>query len=384
MKMKNRVLALVLALAVLLGMAGCAAAGQEQGGYSGRVDGVKFDLPALGDAVSQHTQQQAQALADIRADEDFEKIFTHAQGVWEYSQPEPVKLSWTAEGKSPIEQYVVTLSTQADMSDAFYSQSTQEQSLEVCNLELGTTYYWTVGAVLEGKTVTSGPAHFTTAGDGPRNLDVPGVSNVRDVGGWRTADGGRVKQGMLYRCGRLNTSNIDTVKIEIKEDGISMLRDVLGVKTELDVRADEEAVYLSKSPLGGEVAYHRIPMLWDGNILQENPEPLRQIFALLAQEENYPMIIHCNIGTDRTGLICFLVNALLGVSEYDLCVDYVFSNFAAIKGSRSADTIREEYLPLINKAAGETLSERTYNYLLEQDVAQADLDAVIRIMKESA
>ena len=42
------------------------------------------------------------------------------------------------------------------------------------------------------------------------------------------------------------------------------------------------------------------------------------------------LLLHCSIGTDRTGVICFLINALLGVSEEDLYKDYLFSMFGMI------------------------------------------------------
>ncbi len=370
-----RLAAVVLVLALVL--SGCTG-----GGYKGRVDGVSFTLPALGDNVCLRTQLQLDALADVEANGGvLDYLAYHVQGIWENSQPEPVALTWTAEAADTIDSYTVTVSKQADLSQPVYVLETTEPAAEITNLERGTTYYWTVTVHCGEKAVTSRAASFTTDTAGPRSLDVDGLSNARDCGGWATSDGGTVKQGLLYRCGRLNTSNIDTVRIEITDDGIHTLRDELGVRTELDLRGDEESVYLTQSPLGDGVSYYRIPMEWSGNILQLNEPQIRQVFSLLADEANYPLIVHCNIGTDRTGLICFLVNALLGVSEEDLCLDYAFSNFASIGGSRSADTITYSYLPLINECSGDTLSERTYNYLLQIGVPAEQLDAVISILK---
>ncbi len=351
--------------------------------YEETVDGVKFFIPAVGDSISQLTQQQADCVKSFSENGNYHEIAKYAQGIWENSQPEPVKLSWTADTEGTVSDYTVTVSEMADMTDAFFKQTTAATEIGVYNLKLGTTYYWTVTVNLDDKAITSDVMQFTTDDMAPRNLRVDGVSNVRDLGGWKTEDGGSVRQGMIYRCGRLNVSNIDSLKLDITEDGIHTLRDVLGVKTEIDVREDEEAVFISESPLGSDVDYYRFPMTWDANILEENAEAIRQTFALLAREENYPMILHCNIGTDRTGLLCFLVNALLGVSETDLCIDYMFSNFAAIKGNRTVDTIQEDYLTVICQAPGDTLSQQTYNYLAGIGVPTEQLDEVIRILKDT-
>lgn len=118
-----------------------------------------------------------------------------------------------------------------------------------------------------------------------------------------------------------------------------------------------------------------------GNYLSLNKGRLKEVFSVLGDESKYPLIIHCSIGTDRTGLICFLVNGLLGVSEKDLYQDYLFSNFGFIHGLRTPSAINN-YLKQINFMSGDTLEEKFYNYLVSCDVAKEDLDNIIRIMKE--
>ena len=113
-----------------------------------------------------------------------------------------------------------------------------------------------------------------------------------------------------------------------------------------------------------------------------NEDVLKDVFSVLGDKNNYPIVIHCSIGTDRTGLLCFLINALLGVSEEDLYRDYLFSNFGNIGGSRSYSII-DTYIMNISSAQGDSLAERTYNYLLGIGVSKTDLDKVINIMTEN-
>ncbi len=374
--MRRTCLSVLLCIALLFTVTGCA---KQSSGYSDTVAGVCFSLSDLGTEVNIHTQMQKQMIAETIEDVASNSFLYYAQGQEEQSRPMPVTLTWTAE---PADSYTVTVSKNENMSNAVFIQVTAENALDIYNLEVGATYYWTVTAHTAEKQITSGTAFFTTDSQAPRNLYIDGITNVRDLGGWKTADGGSVKQGMIYRCGRLNESSVVEMNIEITNSGIHAFKDVLGVKTELDIRGDEEAANITQSPMGKDVNYIRIPMGFEGDIIQNNAKQIKQVFAALGGENNYPVCIHCNIGTDRTGLLCFLVNALLGVSETDLVLDYTFSNFGNIGGGRGAEQILDVYLPVLQTAQGDSLSEKTYNFLLDIGVAKEDLDAVISIMKE--
>ena len=54
----------------------------------------------------------------------------------------------------------------------------------------------------------------------------------------------------------------------------------------------------------------------------------KEIFELLANEDNYPVFYHCNAGADRTGTLTFLINGLLGVSYEDLTKDFELTSFS--------------------------------------------------------
>lgn len=90
--------------------------------------------------------------------------------------------------------------------------------------------------------------------NGPRNLYVGGVTNVRDIGGYTTLSGDTVRQGRIIRCGKLHSSD-GTQRISAK--GIAQMRDDLGVKSEIDLRKASSNEYggVTNSMLGADVNY---------------------------------------------------------------------------------------------------------------------------------
>ena len=358
--MKKAVKIIAAAAAIVMALSGCSAASQT-GGAAPNEETVKL-----------HTYSQSAFLGSSDS-----LIGVYARGTDEKSRPKPVELEWDGDDGS----VVISISESEDMSDAA-TYDAQGGSLEVYNLKIGTDYYWTVTSSAGVSEVYT----FTTADEAPRNLYIDGITNARDVGGRRTQSGARVKQGMIYRCGRLNESDVDYVNIEITQSGKSVMLDELGIKTEIDVRLDynNENGTITESPLGSGVQYINCPMEWDGEMLSQNREQIARVFSVLADESSYPLCIHCNIGTDRTGMLCFMINALLGVSEEELYDDYLFSNFGNIGGKRPLKNLTEsDYYRAIIASDGETLSEKTYNCLVSNGVSAADIDAMIRIMTEN-
>lgn len=59
---------------------------------------------------------------------------------------------------------------------------------------------------------------------------------------------------------------------------------------------------------------------------ENKARPFAQILELLSPKPNQPptqpMLIHCDLGMDRTAVICALILSLCGVSDADVAKDY--------------------------------------------------------------
>lgn len=259
--------------------------------------------------------------------------------------------------------------------------SSENGVVKIDNLKIGTIYY--VKACINNEFIKLSP--IMTSDHGPRVMNVDGVKNVRDIGGWKIDETKRVKQDMIFRCARLNESNIDKVVIEITDKGKSTMLNDMKIRTEIDLRVFEnnETGTLTQSPLGNSVAYYNFPMSYENDFYLDSKDMVRDVFKLMADEKNYPIIFHCNIGTDRTGMIAYILNSLLGVCDTDLYSDYLWSNFADIGGSRSLNNLKDSsYFKEMKQMDGETNSEKAYNLLLSLGLSNQEIDSIKNIMKE--
>ena len=48
----------------------------------------------------------------------------------------------------------------------------------------------------------------------------------------------------------------------------------------------------------------------------------------MAEKSNYPVYFHCNAGADRTGVVAFLIETAVGVSEEDAIKDFEITSFS--------------------------------------------------------
>lgn len=317
-----------------------------------------------------HTELQKEYLAT-----DPKYISLYAGGKGELSKPTPITITWEHNSSN---EYQFFLSEDEEFKE-YRKFVVSSNKIELLNLKIYTVYYWYIEFLEDGNKVTTSVDNFMIDKTTPRNLSIEGVTNVRDLGGYKIGLNTYVRQGMIYRSARFNEN--ETTDLLITESGIKEMVEVLKIKSELDIRRvdNNENGGITTSPLGSSVNYYSVPMKSGGNLLLLNKTVIKDAFAVLGNEANYPVVIHCSIGTDRTGMLCFLINALLGVKEEDLYRDYLFSNFGDIGGSRSFSII-ETYLNAINNEEGDTLAKRTQNYLLGIGVSEDDIKTVIRLM----
>ena len=253
-----------------------------------------------------------------------------------------------------------------------------ENSVECINLKVSTAYYYRLDVTFTNGVMTSVLGNFTTA-DGVRMMTVDGAYNMRDVGGWKTTDGKRIKQGLLYRGCELDGA-VES-KYILTETGKGTMLTQLNIKTDMDLRTKAD-VNNSVNALGDNVRHVYYDMqMYTVQLQEAHGEKMRVLFADLAEPSNYPAYIHCSYGQDRTGTVCYLLGALLGMSQEDLMTDYNLSGLH--HGMVSTDDM-DLFTRRLQEFPGSTLSEKVERYLLDVGVTPAQIQSIRRIFLEEA
>ena len=312
----------------------------------------------------------------------------YPDGQQHISEPNAINLAWefTPESGKTLSRYDVKIGQKEDLSDGFIIKGTSAASLDVYNSYIGDNYFQIIANYADGSKKESGIQKYTVDDVYPRNLRIDGMTNCRDMGGGRTLeDGGRIKQGLLYRTSATNNwgNGRAVVPDSITNDGKEVLFNQLGVKTEINVNNGGD------SHLSEVKNYVSAKMYYDNgkHHLYRNAEPLKEVFHALSDINNYPVFYHCRIGTDRTGLCAILISGLLGVPENLIYQDYLFSNFGNIQEKRyiGDKAGRDNILNYINDLKafpGEKFQNKVYNYLLAIGVPAGELNSVIDILTE--
>lgn len=223
-------------------------------------------------------------------------------------------------------------------------------------------------------------------------LQLDGVHNFRDYGGYVLAGGGRLKRGILWRSGQHNGAS---------DADIAAITD-LGLASVFDLRTSKErelypcrrpdnfgaAVHFSEDPSSPKVAPHIEAAARSGEggaeavkeLMRDTyrgiafrPELIAMISKLATTliESDGPSLVNCMAGKDRTGLSVAAIQLAVGVHRDDVMADYLLTNTAgnvearisagmgtvgAIykgiteEGARAIMGVEEEYLDTAYKA----------------------------------
>ncbi len=170
--------------------------------------------------------------------------------------------------------------------------------------------------------------------------DLEGVHNFRSLAAYPLVGGGHIRPGMIFRSGALEL---------MTPMDCAWLGETAGIRTILDLRHPDELTH-------GEGAHD----LWDlvlplsifpaertmADFIGElnglhglGPTPARYLhylevggsglvrgFELFADEANYPILVHCTAGKDRTGVLLGLLMDVLGADHADIAHEYGLSD----------------------------------------------------------
>lgn len=176
-----------------------------------------------------------------------------------------------------------------------------------------------------------------------RLLPLKGGRNFRDLGGYETSDGRRVKWGRVFRSGVMN---------ELTDSDYDFLAS-LGIRTVCDFRASDERDVEPTEWRAGTIDYVTFPdpeedressplsvlgqegvtpeqvsnAMAEGyvGIAYQHASSYRQMFDRLASGE-IPLAFNCAAGKDRTGIAAALLLTVLGVPRSTIVSDYGLSD----------------------------------------------------------
>jgi len=230
--------------------------------------------------------------------------------------------------------------------------------------------------IVNNRTGEEANSVFYTEKEFPRMVKAEGITNVRDMGGWPTGDGRKIRQGNLFRGSEFDRH------CELTEIGREVLLRELHLKTDLDLRGESDPD--APGPLDAYgVRRFRIPVTAYAHIF--DPEAMKaygECFKVMADPENYPCYIHCWGGADRTGTLAYLFQALMGVEKENLILDYELTTMSIWEARyRKFDQFQDFMNTLTVNFGGVQASEqeKARRYLLVCGVSEDELERLYRL-----
>ena len=198
----------------------------------------------------------------------------------------------------------------------------------------------------------------------PHILLSPAVTNLRDIGGRATADGGTVATGVAYRSAELSADSV------VSDDTLA----ALGIRTVVDLRTDaERSARPDQVPVGAELvvldvledlpggAAAQLPTLLAAGRVDEFASvdmlgEMRSVYRHLVLDESAraayaafvrtvldpertPVLFHCTAGKDRTGWAATILLLAAGVDEAGASEEFLAVNPA----------VRATFAPLLDR-----------------------------------
>jgi protein-tyrosine phosphatase len=173
-----------------------------------------------------------------------------------------------------------------------------------------------------------------------RQIDFDKVENFRDLGGLRAKGGRKVAQRRVFRSAEL---------AYMTRNDFTRLTDEIRLASVIDLRSAGERERQGIGMLAGtSVRFHHISFLADGGdpkadekrftefpnmgyfyvyLIKKSRfgQQLVEALKIIASPENHPLVFHCAVGKDRTGLLAAMLLSVLGVADGDIIEDYALS-----------------------------------------------------------
>lgn len=179
-----------------------------------------------------------------------------------------------------------------------------------------------------------------------RHVELDGQPNIRDLGGYETADGLSLKWGQVYRSGELpHLTDEDLAKLESLE-----IRTVVNflLPEEIEMNGGDRlpgGVREIAEPIEGDRAaeltlvaqsairsgeFEKLPPEMNPEfhrlLLNEGKPQYAALLRYAADPANRPLVFHCSHGVHRTGTATAILMSALGVPWEVIREDYLLTN----------------------------------------------------------
>lgn len=174
-----------------------------------------------------------------------------------------------------------------------------------------------------------------------RRIEIESVINFRDLGGYYDQEGNSIAWRRIFRSGDFR---------KITPEDFARIEKEIGLKSVIDLRTSDEIKMQGKWPTDDiGIRYNHVPFPGDGGgdphkqdkILKEgtnlgqlylhmveNKEFAKQLtkaLEIIADPKCHPLVFHCAIGKDRTGILSAILLSILRIDDTVIVEDYTLS-----------------------------------------------------------
>ena len=159
-----------------------------------------------------------------------------------------------------------------------------------------------------------------------RHFPLRGAENFRDLGGYETTDGRRLRWRQVFRSGRIGG---------LTSEDVAQLAP-LQLATLIDLRTSAEVARSGAGPLAAQARWTHRSLLTPSLTLRPSlnyaewavhaSAPIADVLRLMSGEQDpFPLVFFCSAGKDRTGVIAALLLTALGVPQAQIVDDYALT-----------------------------------------------------------
>lgn len=202
-----------------------------------------------------------------------------------------------------------------------------------------------------------------------RFFELDSVQNFRDIGGYLTNDNHRIRWGKIFRSGsfykmtsrdsieldnlRIKTS-IDLKSADVKKGVTEKYRKVNNIRIPIaynGYNAISQKIIAGTFLRGDAVVYTQDTYR---DIVNNFAKEYASFFDYLCDENNYPIVFHCYMGKDQSGLATYFLFKALDIPMDEIEDDYMASEIGIdramlVKGADSLSESRQETFTMLTK-----------------------------------